>query len=356
MRLTTDSPATSTNVHGSEVVGESSSAALTTEEVSLRDTIGLRDKAALRAGARGVAGIDRNERDTCERRLIFQKAPQLLESPGMVLSALTVPNGNPPCNAFEVLDGDTERVSSGLVDQGLADSVIYPGREASLLLPSLLQKPLSGLRTFVLQLLSEPGVAIAETVQVSTRVDIPVAVHCDIDDPQVNSEEALRGDGFGTRDFDGLVDIDPSVPLHQDGVNCLQGEQDARSRGDRQPKAIAPELALSVAMPIEWQAPRRKGCQSVAPLRVGVASGDTTYQRERESRRKPHSIPYLVIGAVDQGNATEDALLEGNAGDVITGIGGLLYHVGKGLGIIRSRNLRRNLHGPFSITRLASRE
>ena len=338
------------DVHGSEVVSESSSATPTTGELSLRDTIRLRDKATGRTGTRSVAGVNRNTRDACERSFVIDEASELLKGPSMMLTPLSMPNRRSLSDAFEVFNGNAERVPSGLIDQGLADGMIHPGAETLLLSPSLFREALGGLCALLLKFLPEPCMAVTEAVQVSARVDFPITVHHDVEDTHIHSQEALWGDGFGAGNFDRLMDVDPSVPLYQHRVNGLHGEDNPFSRLNGQAQAIEAQFTVPIAMPIERQATSGEGRQAVAPCGIAVTGSDAANQRQSEGGRKPEGIPNLMVGAVDQRDTAEDALLEGDTGDVVADSSATPYHVGEGLGFTRSRNLRGDFHGPLSIT------
>ena len=75
------------DIHRGDVVGVASVATRHTLE-GLLMPIPLVDAPTRRAGAGRIAGIDQADGDTGPRRLVFDKASQLMESPRMVPPAL----------------------------------------------------------------------------------------------------------------------------------------------------------------------------------------------------------------------------------------------------------------------------
>ncbi len=83
VRLHDGSPAQNTNVPGSDCISMTSAATLNAFDGGLGFAVRLVDMAARRTCARGVVGIDQDDRDTCKRCFIGNIRLQLKERPAM---------------------------------------------------------------------------------------------------------------------------------------------------------------------------------------------------------------------------------------------------------------------------------
>src|SRR3954453_14406910 len=117
----TGSPGTERDVPRRDVVGCPSEGALTTEESSLTDPVGLIDVGKLRARSAGATRIDSHARHPGRESLVLQKGPELEKRPVRVSRPLLPTNRGPVTNTAEVFDSDPAPGVFGDGDDTLRD-------------------------------------------------------------------------------------------------------------------------------------------------------------------------------------------------------------------------------------------
>ena len=85
----------------------------------------------VRALAAAVAGIDRNQQNTCQRSLLAQKGAKLMERPTAQSGTLLFPNRYPVVDALQLFQGDAALGAFGLGNDLLQDAVIDVSSKAS---------------------------------------------------------------------------------------------------------------------------------------------------------------------------------------------------------------------------------
>jgi hypothetical protein len=126
------------DVHSSDRIRTAGEATADAGEKTLRSSIGSIHTATLRTGSGGVAWIDENDRDAHPRRLVGNFLPQLMETPGMVLSPLAFTNRCPFPDALQILQGHP--ATGGVfrpLHQFLRDPMVFLSGKALFFLPAL---------------------------------------------------------------------------------------------------------------------------------------------------------------------------------------------------------------------------
>src|SRR3984885_15237832 len=85
----------------------------------------------VRALAAAVAGIDRDQQNTCQRSLLAQKGAKLMERPTAQSGTLLFPNRYPVVDALQLFQGDAALGAFGLGNDLLQDAVIDVSSKAS---------------------------------------------------------------------------------------------------------------------------------------------------------------------------------------------------------------------------------
>ena len=85
----------------------------------------------VRALAAAVAGIDRDQENTCQRSLLAQKGAKLMERPTAQSGTLLFPNRYPVVDALQLFQGDAALGAFGLGNDLLQDAVIDVSSKAS---------------------------------------------------------------------------------------------------------------------------------------------------------------------------------------------------------------------------------
>ncbi len=139
-----------------------------------------------------VTGIDKDHRYSSPLRFVLDLLDQVTERPAMQRSPLGLPEPYPFANPLEVFQGNTAPGALSLGYDAFADTVVEVVGEAPLFARKLFQTTLGRLGALLLQLLPESPVAVSDRVQVLARVGLAVRVGGDVDDTQVDPQEALR--------------------------------------------------------------------------------------------------------------------------------------------------------------------
>lgn len=187
----------------------------------MRLTIGFRNKATLRTGARGISGVNQHCYYTCEPGFIHNKEPQLTESPRVLLSPLSFPNRDAVSDVGEVFKGDSPTAVFGLCNNTLGNHVVGVGSESLLLPGTLFKKSLGLFGTIGLKFSTQFGMALSHAVHLPSRVGLAVRIGSDINNAQVNTQKAIRYIGRWLRGINHSCQIKDAIAENEVGLSNL---------------------------------------------------------------------------------------------------------------------------------------
>lgn len=187
-------------------------------ENRLRRTITSTDEAALRAGPRGVAGVNRHDRHARQSRLVLKEEAELMETPSVVCSPLGLANRDPRADALEVFQGEAASGVFGLRNQTLGDLMVDVASEALLFAAAFTKQPFGRFGSPGLELGPQFCVSAAQAVDVPARVDIPIGIGGDIDDAQIDTEKPFDLIDVGVGEYTVLQQIECAVLEDQVGL------------------------------------------------------------------------------------------------------------------------------------------
>jgi len=157
----------------------------------LRLSIVFINTPTFRASPRSVARVNQDQRNTCTLGFVGNLLSQVEETPRVVLSPLGLPNSYPFANALQILKRNPASGVFRPLYQLFGDPVIFLFCEALLFLASLLQKSFGRLRFLALQTLSDFGMAIAKSVDLTARIVVPITISGYVFYTKINSQIAL---------------------------------------------------------------------------------------------------------------------------------------------------------------------
>ena len=183
----------------------------------MRGTITLINTTADGTGARGVSRVNQFDQNSRKPSLVFNKCPQLPESPRVLLPALAMPNrSNSVSDTAQVLKGDTPSSVFSLLNNPLADGVVNIGGKASFLLGTLFKQSFSSLRAVGLKFGSNLRVAFSKTIYLPARVGFAIGVRRYVDYAQVYAQKAINIINLWLRGIHNYSKIE--LPIAQDKV------------------------------------------------------------------------------------------------------------------------------------------
>src|ERR1700728_2751518 len=145
----------------------------------------------VRALPAAVAGIDRDQENTCQRSLLAQKGAKLMERPTAQSGRLLFPNRYPVVDALQLFQGDAALGALGLGNDLLQDAVIDVSSKASFFATELLELPFGAARDLLLQFRAQRTSAIANLVDLTSRQLLAIGGGGDGFDAEINPRKVL---------------------------------------------------------------------------------------------------------------------------------------------------------------------
>ena len=148
--------------------------AIRTGENTLRLSVGFRDKAADRAGARSIARVNINNRDACYFSLVSYKTIQLEESP--VTKSLSVCPSDllPRPDALQIFKDNGSLSAFGFSNNLFTDTVISIFLKTRLFFGNLFEMSFGGFSPNFLKRLSELSISFSNGVYLFARKGIAI--------------------------------------------------------------------------------------------------------------------------------------------------------------------------------------
>jgi len=145
------------------------------------------------AGLRGVGGIDQYNRHACKTCFIVNKRTELPKRPISVSCAVLLPpNPHPFTNVLEVFKSDHALCVFGSSNQVLRYAVVGIFLELGLPSAQLAEATTTISCANSLQSLPTEMVAFANTVDLLTRMRIPITISSNMDYPKVNTDHTFN--------------------------------------------------------------------------------------------------------------------------------------------------------------------
>jgi len=206
-------------------ISESSESAGCTEETSLSRTISFINTATLRTGSRGVARVNEDHRHTCSQGLVADKATKLREGPRVQSSPLGAPNPDPREYPLEFFKGDSP---GGALSSGynmLAKTVVHVSGEAFLFARAGFEKTLGRLGTLLLEPLAELAVAIPQSVDLGSRINVTIGIGGDVDDPKIDPKDPHNVFGLGFFSVAGSKQVEDAAEIGEVGFTLPSSQE-----------------------------------------------------------------------------------------------------------------------------------
>lgn len=146
---------------------------------------------------------------------VLYKVSELGKRPRVLLSPLASMNRDSRTDALKVFQGNTPSSVFSLRNNTLTDNMIDMSGKISLFARAVFQKALRCLRVFGLKFSSELGMALPQSVKLTSRIDLPIGVGGDIHNTEVNAKK-LRGLlSWGFLYLANLVKIKIPIAVHK---------------------------------------------------------------------------------------------------------------------------------------------
>jgi hypothetical protein len=152
------------NIARSDRIGWPSEATRYADERSLGFAVLFRAVAALRAGARGISGVNEVDRHTTQLSFVGDKRPKLRECPRVECCALQPSSLHPRANVPEIFQRNRPLRAFGLRNNPFGQTVVDVFGKAALLTGQLPQAATATECAELLQLVPEPPVAVAHVL------------------------------------------------------------------------------------------------------------------------------------------------------------------------------------------------
>lgn len=183
-----------TDFNRSEVIRQPNETTLSTREDSLRGTVSFIDVSASGAGATGIAGVNRDHRDTSTPSFVFNFLAQIIKRPTRKHSALGLTSRDPRADVRQFFERNPALSALSLRYDLFADHMVSVVGEALFLSRQFLESSVCAERAFDLQLSPQATVTETNIVHGAGAVDFAVAVNRDVDDAQINAEKTFHVD------------------------------------------------------------------------------------------------------------------------------------------------------------------
>jgi len=339
------------DVQGRDVVGVPSEAARPTKELSLRDTVGLLDRAAFGTRLAGVVVINKDDRHTGQRGLVLDEGSELEEGPVGMLRPLAASHGYSLTGTIKPFERDGPESVLRLGDNTLGNDVVHVPLVASLTARNAPQLALCGPTPVALKV--APPVAVPATGPLDglAGVEGPIGVREEPHDPKVTAQGVLSLHGYGLRGIDYLEQEEAAIPVDEFGFPLAgQCHTGAGREGHAMPVDEYRPVAL-VCMVADRDAtalPEVRDLAATPLIRIGIC--DLAYGNGGLTAAQSEALSEFVVSPALKGKPTEGLLLEGDAGEPVARTVEVLHHGEERLGLSRPyQHYGREFHGALSI-------
>jgi hypothetical protein len=239
----------------------------------------------VRALAAAVAGIDRDQENTCQRSLLAQKGAKLVERPTAQSGTLLFPNRYPVVDALQLFQGDAALGAFGFGNDLLQDAVIHVSSKASFFATELFELPFGAARALLLQFRAQRTSAIANLVDLASRQLLAIGGGGDGFDAEINPKKVIYHAWLRGRNIARRSHVEPAFVVDQVRLAMLGLQQFFLALpgriGDLEPSRCGPD-----AHPIRLE------CQDAGIVADGTLPGKA-------------SLGFLVL-FISVGNLSQD--------------------------------------------------
>jgi hypothetical protein len=173
-------------------VGIDPETTLPTLENLLRATIRLTKMAALRTFPAGVARIDGDDFDACERGLVFDLRSQVKKRPAQALCPVCLPNRRPRIDALQLFDSNSALRVFGLPNDSLADLMVNVFCKPGFLQVAFLQQSLAAFGSNTLKFCAQATVALSQALDMRSAKRLAVIVSGESCNAEIDAKKAVR--------------------------------------------------------------------------------------------------------------------------------------------------------------------
>lgn len=309
-------------------------------------TVTLINGATDRASARRVARVnqfDYNSRQLC---LVLDKAAQLPEGPGVMLSPLAVPNRYSVTDTSQIFEGNAPSSVFSLRNNTLADDMVNIRHKAAFFTSTFCKKTLRSLRAIGLKFRSQFNMTFSETVDLSAGVSLSVRVSGDINNTQVNTQIASRVIRRRFWGIDNYCQVKDSICENQIGLSHFTVKSSflviSDSRRDNLSSLESENRDFIQPLPGQdtLVVDHRRMCleyMAHGPINL-IALRDFGYGSYRHLCRKPIILSQIAISHVVQVILTEGLRLESLFRGVVTSLIKSLHSLKESLVLLVSRS------------------
>jgi len=173
------------------VVGVAQKTTRHTGEGALIRSVSLIHTTAGGTGLRGISRINIDHRHACSPSLVVQEGTQLKERPRMQRGSLGAPKPYPVADSAQVFQSEAAPSALRFCHEAFTQVVVRPFCEAGLAAGQRFEAAFGRVCAFALEFGAQATMAIAHRVDRAGRVDFTIRVDCDVDDAQVNAQDAF---------------------------------------------------------------------------------------------------------------------------------------------------------------------
>jgi hypothetical protein len=264
----------------------------------------LGDVSTLTAFPRGIAGIDKKQRDSGYCRFVGDKQPQLRKRPTVENCSMFAPNSNPVADATQVFEFKSAIRAFSASNDLLANHVVHVAGESLFLARQLFQTALRRSGLFLLEFGTQTSMPMANRFDFAAAVSFAVRGRGDIRNSKINTQKLRRVNRRIVRKFDSTKQVELSltvneVSLPSDAIKTPALVFTVYQRNDhpllwKSPQAhFVDALKAHNALVVGNRAARLK-CRADL-LISGKTLNSFTDSPNRHLRRQSKSRPYLDV-------------------------------------------------------------
>lgn len=149
------------------------------------------------AGAAGVAWVNRDQEHSCLLRLVGHEGAKLPKGPTVAQPSLLTPNRYSLADVGQLLHREGLACCVRLVNEPFADAVVYVPLEAVFRTGKLAEPPAGAAGVRCLEPLAMLEAPLPQALDSCPTVRLALAISSQVDQPQINAQEAGRFLGAG---------------------------------------------------------------------------------------------------------------------------------------------------------------
>ena len=312
----------------------------------MRGSVTFIDTTTYRASTRRIPRINGLDLHPSEFGFVFDKPPQLIERPRVLLLPLAISNRNSGTDTAQIFEGDTPASVFGLCNDSLTYGVVDIGSETALFTGALSEKLFSLFRPFGLKFGAKLSMALSEPIDLCSGINSSVRVRSDINDAQVNTEKAI---GFvrcrlwriyHSRKIESAISENkvglPHLAVKSGLLISTYPSRDNQSAIKRKDRDFIKSLPRQDALVINHSRIRFEVMQGF-PIRL-IALRDLSYGSYRHLSRKAIVLTKISIGKVVNMYLSELLAFKGSLRGIVASIVEPLHSLKQSLMLFQCRS------------------